>query len=112
MRLYELLTEETVRIMQLIGIEIKIDKHYLDRLNQRIGNNEDLVDPIIRKLEHVRREIKRIPVGQQFWAYDATSGIGLGLRKYTSLIDRMNVQLKTVIDSPPHDGSIPIIQLP
>lgn len=115
MRAIEIVLETTVRKVNLVGIEITIDDHYLDRLDKRLNTREapkDQVEQVINRIPEVKRQIKRLESGQKFWIYDQDRNIALGMRKYQSLIDRMNVQVKTVVGNKPWDSDIPVIILP
>lgn len=111
MRLDEILAEAVVKTIVLNGIQVTVDTHHQERQSKREVPQE-AIDAAIQKIVSVKRQIKRLENNQKFWLYDPTTEIGLGMRKYPSGKELMNVSLKTVVGNKPWDSAIPIITLP
>jgi hypothetical protein len=89
----EIITETAVGTLHLGPIEVRVDDHALDRAKTR-GVYPRGVDYTLRRLSKIANKLEKVEVGQQFWVYDWTSEISLGLRRISS--DRLVFLLKTV----------------
>jgi len=89
----EIINEATVGTLHLGPIEVRVDDHALDRTKTR-GVYPRGVDYTLKRLSKIINKLERVEVGQQFWVYDWTSEISLGLRRVSS--DRLVFILKTV----------------
>ena len=94
MKINEIITEAKVGTILTKDLQIEVDDHALDRAKQR-GVEPRMVDYIIRKqLPKILRKLEKIDVNTQFWVYDWSTEISLGLKKMSSTQPRF--LLKTV----------------
>lgn len=105
------ITEKIIHTTQFKNFVIYVDDHYLDRSKQRnIGHKE--VARVIAQFPEIEQELNEIEPGQQFWVYNQSSNVGLGMRKNMDAGGTLQLILKTVIrDTPPEQGRTPIIRL-
>ena len=89
-------------------LTVAIDDHAVDRTRTR-GINPHAIDQSLKKLNSIADQLAQVAPNSQVWAYDPETQLGLGMRRISS--QNMLFKLKTVVNSRPFDGPIPIIDL-
>ena len=90
----EIITEAKVGTILTKDLQIAVDDHSLDRARQR-GVDPSAVDYIIRnQLPKILKKLNQVPVGEQFWVYDWSREVSLGMRRISST--QLQFLLKTV----------------
>jgi len=89
-------------------LTVAIDDHAVDRTRTR-GINPHAIDQSLKKLNNIADQLAQVAPNSQVWAYDPETQLGLGMRRISS--QNMLFKLKTVVNSRPFDGPIPIIDL-
>jgi len=89
-------------------LTVAIDDHAVDRTRTR-GINPHAIDQSLKKLNGIADQLAQVEPNTQVWAYDPETQLGLGMRRISS--QNMLFKLKTVVNSRPFDGPIPIIDL-
>lgn len=108
MKINEILLEKNIGNLTIGDIKVSVDDHTIQRCIQR--NISPLaVDKVLKKLPTVKDQLSRVDSGQQFWIWDQSLDIGLGLRRISS--DYLGFVLKTVLDRHPWDSTTPIIKI-
>lgn len=100
--------ETTIGHLQFPRLTIAIDDHAVDRTRTR-GINPHAIDQSLKKLNSIADQLAQVEPNTQVWAYDPETQLGLGMRRISS--QNMLFKLKTVVNSRPFDGPIPIIDL-
>lgn len=100
--------ETTIGHLQFPRLTIAIDDHAVDRTRTR-GINPHAIDQSLKKLNGIADQLAQVEPNAQVWAYDPETQLGLGMRRISS--QNMLFKLKTVVNSRPFDGPIPIIDL-
>jgi hypothetical protein len=100
--------ETTIGHLQFPRLTIAIDDHAVDRTRTR-GINPHAIDQSLKKLNGIADQLAQVEPNTQVWAYDPETRLGLGMRRISS--QNMLFKLKTVVNSRPFDGPIPIIDL-
>lgn len=85
-----------------------ITQHALDRLEERnvpISTAREMLN----RISKIKDTIEQIEIGQQFWVYDESLGISLGMRR----LDSGKVQWATSIIGKPYkdEGRHPVVNL-
>ena len=100
--------ETTIGHLQFPQLTVAIDDHAVDRTRTR-GINPHAIDQSLKKLNSIADQLAQVAPNSQVWAYDPETQLGLGMRRISS--QNMLFKLKTVVNSRPFDGPIPIIDL-
>lgn len=100
--------ETTIGHLQFPQLTVAIDDHAVDRTRTR-GINPHAIDQSLKKLNNIADQLAQVAPNSQVWAYDPETQLGLGMRRISS--QNMLFKLKTVVNSRPFDGPIPIIDL-
>jgi hypothetical protein len=109
----EILFEAYVGILHHAGIDVHVNSHAISRAKEnrprRIVPTD--VDLSLSKLPTIKDQMEEIGQNQQFWVYDRTLQIGLGMRKGSDKRGLMQLDLNTLISSPPRGDFNPTIMI-
>lgn len=94
MRASEFLNEAIVGSLHIGDITIRVDDHAIDRAKTR-GVSHKGVDYVLRRLPKIINKLENIETGTQFWVYDWSAEISLGMRRVSS--SKLEFILKTVL---------------
>lgn len=83
MKITEIINEEVVGVIHTGKYVIKVDNHALDRALER-GVDVAAVDYILRRLDRIANKLEKIEPGEQFWIYDWSRELSLGIRRISA----------------------------